>query len=289
MSNLKLNCFDIFYPEINNSSFIGYNNFDKSSDSSITIMKNDSESNQEVSSDVFLPINEEKIFSNNKSSCNAYNFGINSLKKTNVNTKKTNAKIKKYISHITKTKKKGRPKIKNTKKKTHTKNSKDNRKCKIKNLLLKSIRKYINTKIDIKYKIGKKYDGQLLITKKKENQNESICFYRTFFQKTIRDIFSEDISNRYQNCSKTHNKELIEKLLNDNNEENRKYYNELFELKLINCLQHFRKYALYSCLKGLKTFKEMKHELKKKGEEDDYIKNLKKSLDELEDELILKK
>ena len=289
MSGLKPNCFDIFYPQINNSSIICYNNFDKISESSITIGKNDSESNQGESSDDFLPNKEQKIFSNNKSSHIAYNPFANSLKKTNDNTKKiTKTKIEKDTTQNPQKKKRGRPKTKNKKKRIHTKKSKDNLRCKIKFLLLKSIREYINTKIDNKYKFGGKHFGQLLIIKK--NEKESICFYRKFFQKTIREIFSEDITNRYrnENCSKDHNKKLIEKLLNDDDEEKRKFYNELFDLKLINCLQHFRSYAKYYLLEGLKKFKEIKYELKKKGEDDNYIEKLKISLDELEDELILK-
>ena len=200
----------------------------------------------------------------------------------------TKTKIEKDITQNPQKKKRGRPKTKNKKKRIHTKKSKDNLRCKIKFLLLKSIREYINTKIDNKYKFGGKYFGQLLIMKK--NEKDSICFYRKFFQKTIREIFSEDITNRYsnENCSKDHNKKLIEKLLNDDDEEKRKFYNELFDLKLINCLQHFRSYAKYYLLKGLKKFKEMEYELKKKGEDDNYIEKLKISLDELEDELILK-
>ena len=62
--------------------------------------------------------------------------------------------------------------------------------------------------------------------------------------------------------------------MNDDDEEKRKFYNELFDLKLINYLQHFRNYAKYYLLEGLKKFKEIKYELKKKGEDDNYINDL---------------
>ena len=251
----------------------------------ISKIKNGSESNKENSiknevskeNDDMLTDNAKKIYTNDNSPDIVNNISTNSLKKTIDNTKKiTKTKIEKDITQNPQKKKRGTPKIKNEKKRIHTKKSKDNLRCKIKFLLLKSIREYINTKIDNKYKFGGKHFGQLLIMKK--NEKESICFYRKFFQKTIREIFSEDITNRYRykNCSKDHNKKLIEKLLNDDDEEKRKFYNELFDLKLINCLQHFRSYAKYYLLEGLKKFKEIKYELKKKGEDDNYIEKLKK-------------
>ena len=251
----------------------------------ISKIKNGSESNKENSiknevskeNDDMLTDNAKKIYTNDNSPDIVNNILTNSLKKTIDNTKKiTKTKIEKDITQNPQKKKRGTPKIKNEKKRIHTKKSKDNLRCKIKFLLLKSIREYINTKIDNKYKFGGKHFGQLLIMKK--NEKESICFYRKFFQKTIREIFSEDITNRYsnENCSKDHNKKLIEKLLNDDDEEKRKFYNELFDLKLINCLQHFRSYAKYYLLEGLKKFKEIKYELKKKGEDDNYIEKLKK-------------
>ena len=40
---------------------------------------------------------------------------------------------------------------------------------------MKSLRKYLNSQIDIKYGVGKKYDGQLLIKKLKDEK--SIRYY----------------------------------------------------------------------------------------------------------------
>jgi len=148
---------------------------------------------------------------------------------------------------------------------------------------MKSLRKYLNSQIDIKYWVGKKYDGQLLIKKLKDEK--SIRYYKTFFQKTIQDIFSEDITHRNKTCSNDHNKQLIEKLLNDSDEEKRRFYNRLFNLKLIDCLQHFRNYAYWSYLVGMETFDDIKEGLKKENVNEDYIKDLKKTLDEFENDL----
>ena len=159
----------------------------------ISKIKNGSESNKENSiknevskeNDDMLTDNGKKIYTNDNSPNIVNNILTNSLKNTNDNTKKiTKTKIEKDITQNPQKKKRGRPKTKNKKKRIHTKKSKDNLRCKIKFLLLKSIREYINTKIDNKYKFGGKYFGQLLIMKK--NEKESICFYREFFQKTIR-------------------------------------------------------------------------------------------------------
>jgi len=105
-------------------------------------------------------------------------------------------------------------------------------------------------------------------------KNQFVTIYKTFFQKTIQDIFSEDITQRNKNCSNDHNKQLIEKLLNDSDEEKRGFYNRLFNLKLIDCLQHFRNYACFCLLLGMETFDDIKEGLIKESEDEDYIKDL---------------
>lgn len=282
MSDTQEECFLFYYQQNNTRPIMDNNYYDKNPPSPDTFQKNDLELNPDNS---FIPgdsssITEQKVFENNNTP-NIFNNYANSLKQTNDNTKKlTNPKKEKDI--IQERKKRGRPRKKGTKK-VHTKVSTDNLRCKIKNLLLKSIREFLNTKIDEKYKTGK-YDGQLLLLKKiKKDQKESINAYKEFFKKTIRDIFSQNITNRNKTCQPNHNKELINSLLNDNDEKKRRLYSKLFNLELNDCLKKIKNKSEMECLKGLeKIFEKNIAQLKKKVEDDDYIKKLNRMLEEFE-------
>ena len=90
--------------------------------------------------------------------------------------------------------------------------------------------------------------------------------------KTLGEIFSENISNRYTNYPPEHNKNVIEKLINDEDEIKRNYFKKLFNLKFIDCIRHFRESCLINELVGLTLFKDLK--LKSEMDED-YRKALK--------------
>ena len=91
---------------------------------------------------------------------------------------------------------------------------------------------------------------QLLpINKKYLNLNHSYVENdKEFLNKKLKDIFSI-ISEKYTCYSKTHNKDLIEKLINLQYYGN--YFKELFELSFLDCLEHIRGTKNSELLDGL--------------------------------------
>ena len=179
--------------------------------------------------------------------------------------------IKEYKNDpMTLGKKRGRN---NTGEGEHNKFSDDNLRRKCKHLVLKSLFNYINKNLkkiykNIGYGIFKK---QLLTINQKQKSNATVLFNRDFLNKTIGDIFSEEISNRYTTYMPTHNKDLINFLKNEENSNIAKYFNDLFNLRFIDCLKHFRGTQKFEVLEGLEGF----DSIKEKYENDkDYLKSL---------------
>ena len=82
--------------------------------------------------------------------------------------------------------------------------------------------------------------------------------------KTLKEIFSGDISARFYNFPRNYNKIIIESLIEDIDEERRKYFIKLFNTTFIDCLKYFRedKEALkIGELTGLKKISAIKEEL----------------------------
>ena len=85
-----------------------------------------------------------------------------------------------------------------------------------------------------------------------------------FLNKTLKEIFSDDISTRFYNFHRNYNKIIIESLIEDIDEERRKYFIKLFDITFIDCLKYFRedKEALkIGELNGLKQISSIKEEL----------------------------
>ena len=136
----------------------------------------------------------------------------------------------------------GRKKVNSTKKGKHNKYSDDNLVRKCKHLLLDTIMKFINKKIKEIYNgdIGQGKLIKKLFTLNHEQKSNSIAqFNKELLCKTFQEIFSDNISTRYTNFPENHNKRLIEKLINDEDEEKRNYFYNLFNLNLIQGLNHF--------------------------------------------------
>ena len=145
---------------------------------------------------------------------------------------------KKYLTPALK-KRRGRTKTENNDSK-HNKFSDDKMRRKTKHIIFQEVMNFINEKI---YKIyGSIGQGifikKLLIINQKQLINSNILFNKHFMNKTLGEIFSENISNRYTNYPPEHNKNVIEKLINDEDEIKRNYFKKLFNLKL--CI-------VYSC------------------------------------------
>ena len=124
-------------------------------------------------------------------------------------------------------------------KRAHNKYSDDNMRKKCKNIILKYAIIFINSKIKEIYKgdIGNgSLKKQLKILKQNNKIKSTVEIDKIFLEKLLKDILSEDISNRFNNFSPDHNKIMIESLINDKDEEKNKYFNSLFNLTFLNCL-----------------------------------------------------
>ena len=102
-------------------------------------------------------------------------------------------------------------------------------------------------------------------------------------KKSLAKIFSEPISSRYTNYPKNKNEKLIEELVSQKDEEKREYFQVLFNLNFIDCVDHFIDDEKNEILDGLTLFEEMKinnNELKDKNIDldedicDEYLKQL---------------
>ena len=141
----------------------------------------------------------------------------------------------------------------------HNKYSDDNLRRKCKHLVLQKVMKFINNKIsEIYINIGYGMTiKKLLIINQEQISNATIPFNKIFLNKKLSEIFSVNISTRYTNYKPQHNKLLISKLLNDEDETKRNYFNELFSLTFVECLRHFNGSRNIPILNGLTLFNEL--------------------------------
>ena len=209
------------------------------------------------------------------------NSVINTPKEEKLNDELNIVKLKGDLIPLLK-KKRGRAK-KGKNEDVHNKYSDDNMRRKCKHVTLENIMNFINDKIKEKYegKIGKGIlTKKLLIINQNQTTNATILFNKNFLNKAIRNIFSENISTRYTNYPPEHNRYVISSLINDDdNEERKKYFTNLFNLTFIECLKHFRGSLAISELEGLTPFDQI--DLKSKVEPD-YWKVLKYYIEKYE-------
>ena len=189
---------------------------------------------------------------NNRNEIINFNFFIIGQNKSN-NLKALNSersKINKYINNKEE-KKRGRKRKRENNddneniedKKGHNKFSDDNLRKKCKNIILKYALEFINKKIKEKYKnnIGHgKFKKELKILTQEKKVKSTVDFDKSFLSKTLKDIFSDDISARFYNFSKDYNKELIKSLLLDKDEKKKQYFIKLFNITFNDCLKYFR-------------------------------------------------
>ena len=192
-------------------------------------------------------------------------FSNNLLEKNNFEINHKKQEEKKEISHI---KFLGRKKKNSSEKGKHNKYSEDNiiRKCK--SFLLNVLSSFINNFI---YKI---FNGNIglgtnikQLLKLNQKQIVDAKHNKQFLDKKLKDIFSEDIS---KNCScypLEHNKNLINNLLNEKDQEKRIKFKNLFELTFLDCLKHFRGSNNINILQGLQSLDDI---YKKFGDDEEY-------------------
>jgi len=175
-------------------------------------------------------------------------------------------------------KKCGRKRIRETNEENrneHNKFSDDNIRRKCKHLVLKYILDFINSKLKSIYAIKKKQGEFLQILNHSQKSNATIAYNKKFLNKSIKEIFSEDISSRFTSFKPNHNKVLILKLMTDSDKKNKIFFNKLFSLTFIQVLKHFTNQEQIDILRGMKCFSEIKNDIEKKYEDgDDYISSL---------------
>ena len=176
----------------------------------------------------------------------------------------------------------------NRKEESHDKYSFDNASGKMKYLIYKETFKFINKKIKVKYgNIGHgKNKKKLILAKHAQIANSKIDYNKEFLYKSLKEIFSVELSGRVKNYDKEHNQILIEKLINEDDMEKREYFKGLFNLTFLECLKYFRgeKNEKYVYIEGLKKFNDLVKENKFKKYEDaeDYINYLREFINDYE-------
>ena len=174
----------------------------------------------------------------------------------------------------------------------HNKFSDDNILRKIKNAVLNYVFDFINEKIKSLNSKQFKYSiSHNLLFKLKQNYKVSskVEYNKEFLKKTLKAIFSQDISSKYSNHSISHNKDVIDNLLKDKDKEKKEYFTGLFNLNFLDALNHFRGTNHNEILNGLKNFDDYCLELNEKSFDEEYKKILKFFVMNYEKEILNKK
>jgi hypothetical protein len=192
-------------------------------------------------------------------------------KDTKVAENTKNSKKKKEGKHSKETRKRGRNPKESGK---HNKFSDDNIRRKIKRILINELQEFINNKINDFYdkNIGQGFfKKKLLPMSQKQISDASSLFNKEFLNKSLKDIFSENISTRNKILPLNFNKLVIEKLINEQEETKRVYFQNLFSLTFIQCLRHFRGEEKINELSGLNGIDKIQE---KYNFNDDYFETL---------------
>ena len=113
----------------------------------------------------------------------------------------------------------------------------------VKHRVIEYLKSFINAKISEKYNknIGQGvFIKKLLGMNQKIKKDSSVDFNKDLLNKSLGDIFSENISTRLTNYPLDHNKSLIQSLVNEKNNDIRNYFLNLFKLTFLDALKHFR-------------------------------------------------
>ena len=144
----------------------------------------------------------------------------------------------------------------------------------VKHRLIENLKSFINGKIAKKYNnnIGKGvFIKKLLLMNQKIKKDSSVDFNKDLLNASLGDIFSEDISTKITNHPLDHNKSLIQSLVNENNNDIRNYFHNLFKLTFLDALKHFRGTQKTEELNGLTGMDSIREEYKNEPE---YLQNL---------------
>lgn len=125
---------------------------------------------------------------------------------------------------------------------------------KIKNISIDLILKFINKKIAEVYNnnLEEGINTKILL-KINPEQIRNMCadYNKKLLNKTLREIFSADISPKFIRYPPSHNRDLIEKLLNEEDKEKKDTFVFLFNKTYKECIQHLRDDIKVEGLEGL--------------------------------------
>jgi hypothetical protein len=251
----------------------------------------------ELKDDFFFPLNNNYLL---KPLINNYNYFKESEKQTKVtDDKKSNEKLKifKVKKNYNNTKKcsykildskefsekngrLGRKRKNDDTPGSHNKYSPDNILRKCKHIILSQLMEFINNKIKDIYngQIGNSiFKKELLTLNKEQKFNSNVIYNQNFLKKNLGDIFSDNISTKYSNFFPDHNKKLIMMLRNEEDQNKKNYFEKLFNITFLQCINHFIGIKKVDELNGLKCFSELKYELKEEKEYIDCIEYLLKN------------
>ena len=147
----------------------------------------------------------------------------------------------------------------------HDKYSEDNLRIKIKNFVINYALQFINEKIKNIYQgnIGNGMNKKQLLSISKEcKYDTSIESNKNLLYKSLGEIFSGDISTKFNIKYPEYNKHVIQRLLNEKDENKRLALKRLFDIQFLQCIETFSGNNDYEELKGFKQFKDIKENLK---------------------------
>ena len=119
----------------------------------------------------------------------------------------------------------------------HNKYTFDNIIRKIKNLVLNSTLIFLNKKLLEKYKDSKLI---LCVMDHSKSSNSNILFNRVYLNKTLKEIFSDNVSTKCKTTIIKHNENIIQNLLNEEDDEKRKYFEKILNYKFIDVVKYLR-------------------------------------------------
>ena len=170
----------------------------------------------------------------------------------------------------------------------HIKFSEDNLRRKVKVLILNNILEFVNKKVKDVYQgnIGKGImKKELLPINLNIKSDNTIEHSKSFLNKTIGEIFSEDISIRYKSYYSNYNKKLIERLIKEEDEQKRVFFKKLFNITFLQCIRRLNGEDIYEELKEFGTFNELKNKNKIKEADPKYLKVLGLYLSQFEEKI----
>lgn len=225
----------------------------------------------------------------NNEDINLNSFINDNFEEENQSLKLVNFPFQKNIELILNEKEKLQDKLKAGRKKknsyetgNHNKYTSDNiiRKCKT--VLINVLFNFINKKIkDIYKKSLENSSNTKKLMKMNQSQiiNSRVKYNQSFLYKTLKEIFSENLSLRCSKYKIDHNKNLINELLNEKDKIKQIFFNDLFSLTFLDCINHFRGSKNIYCLEGLPNYNEICQNL---NGDDDYKESFKCYIDNFE-------